>query len=135
MSCNNSLSSRATGISCLLTDADVKRCLLGKSVVQTAMCPEYIMLIMSVVDCVSLCCRCTIVLKCASSKTCKQQHQNPCKIKSPFHSNQRVVLVGGSFRYLVFTNLLTLLRDHVQWLTCIVEVCLSTLCDVDTKIV
>lgn len=115
MNCNNSLSPRATGISCLHTDADVKRCLLGKSVVQTAACPNNIMLIMSVADCVSLCCHCTIVLKCASSKTGKHwQHQNPCEIKNPFHGNQHVVLAGGSFMYLVFTNLLTLLRGHAS---------------------
>lgn len=115
MSCSNRLSPRATGISCLHTDADVNGCLLGKSVVQTAMCPKYIMLITSVADCVSLCCHCTIVLSCASSKTGKpQQHRNPHEIKNPYHGNQRVVLAGGgSFMYLVFTNLLTFLRDHV----------------------
>lgn len=72
-----------------------------------------------------------LLLECALTKKDKQQQQKPSQ-KAPCMANSRLV-AGGSFMCFVFTNLLTLLRGHVQWLTCAVEVCVSARYDVDTK--
>lgn len=43
------------------------------------------------------------------------------------------MLAGSHHIHLLFASFLTVLRGHVQWLTCVAEGCVNALYDVDTK--